>query len=121
MGYGLANAVTEEEAHEIYETHHVPGSGIPRFQAAFANTNPNTEAKADKKTPDRGPMLIISGELDHQAPTAIANATYKKQSKNQHAVTEFTEIPNRGHSLTIDSGWEEVAQTSLDFIQRFVK
>ena len=119
--YGFANAVTEDEAHEIYEQYHVPGSGIPLFQAAFANINPNTEDKADKKTSERGPMLVISGELDHQAPGAIAEATYKKQSKNKDAVTEFTEIPNRGHSLTIDSGWQEVAQVSLDFVQRFVK
>jgi hypothetical protein len=35
-------------------------------------------------------------------------------------VTEFAEIPNRGHSLTIDSGWREVAQTALDFVKRFV-
>jgi non-heme chloroperoxidase len=34
-------------------------------------------------------------------------------------VTEFTELPRRGHSLTIDSGWAEVAQTALDFIRRF--
>ena len=63
---------------------------------------------------------FVSGEFDHQAPPAIAKATYKKQRKNEHAVTEFIEIANRGHSLTIDSGWQEVAQTSLDFIQRFV-
>ncbi len=119
--YGFANAVSEDEAHEIYEKYHVPGSGIPLSQAAFANINPNTEDKADKKNPERGPMLVISGELDHQAPSAIAEATFKKQSANEDAVTEYTEIPNRGHSLTIDSGWEQVAQTSLDFVQRFVK
>jgi non-heme chloroperoxidase len=119
--YGFANAVDENEARELYEQFHVAGSGIPLFQAAFANINPRTEAKADKKNPDRGPMLIISGELDNQVPWAIANATYKQQKKNEHAVTEVIEIPNRGHSLTIDSGWEEVAKASLDFIQRFVK
>lgn len=119
--YGFANAVDEGEARELYEQFHVAGSGIPLFQAAFANINPRTEAKADKKNPDRGPMLIVSGELDHQVPWAIASATHKQQKKNEHAVTEIIEIPNRGHSLTIDSGWEEVAKTSLDFIQRFVK
>jgi pimeloyl-ACP methyl ester carboxylesterase len=66
-------------------------------------------------------MLVISGELDHQAPHAIAHATYKRQAKNAQAVTEFVEIPNRGHSLTIDAGWQTVAQTALDFVQRFVK
>jgi pimeloyl-ACP methyl ester carboxylesterase len=118
--YGFANAVPEE-ARELYETFHVAGSGIPIFQAAFANINPNSETKAKKKGEDRGPMLVISGELDHQAPTALAKAAFKKQSKNQHHVTEFIEIPGRGHSLTIDSGWEQVAHTCLDFIARFVQ
>ena len=119
--FGFANAVTEDEAHELYERYHVAGSGIPLFQAAFANINPRSEVRADKTTADRGPMLIISGEKDHQAPSAIAKATYKLQKKNQYAVTEFIEIPKRGHSLTIDSGWQVVAQTCLDFITRFVK
>ncbi len=118
--YGFANAVSEDEAHQIYEQFHVPGSGVPLFQAAFANINPFTEAKALKKGADRGPMLIVSGEKDHQAPPAIANATYNKQAKNKHHVTELVEMPNRGHSLTIDSGWQEVAATALAFVRRFV-
>jgi len=119
--YGFANAVAEDEAHELYEKYHVAGSGVPIFQAAFANFNPGTEVKAEKKNADRGPMLVISGEKDHQVPHAIAKASYKKQRKNKENVTEFTEIPGRGHSLTIDSGWQQVAQVSLDFITRFVK
>jgi pimeloyl-ACP methyl ester carboxylesterase len=118
--YGFANALSEEEAKEVYETYHVAGSGIPIFQAAFANINPRSETKADNKNPDRGPMLIIGGELDHQAPWAITEATYKRQRKNT-STTEVVEMPNRGHSLTIDNGWQEVAQTALDFIARFVK
>jgi pimeloyl-ACP methyl ester carboxylesterase len=113
--------VSEEEAHELYETYHVAGSGVPIFQAAFANINPGTEVKADKRNPKRGPMLVISGEQDHQVPHAIARATFTKQSKNAESVTEFTEIDGRGHSLTIDSGWQEVAQVSLDFVSRFVR
>lgn len=116
--YGFANAVEEDEARALYETCHVAGSGIPLFQAAFANVNPGTEVKADNKNPQRGPMLIISGELDHQVPWAIANATFKRQSKNE-SVTEIVEIPGRGHSLTIDAGWKEVAQTALNFVARF--
>jgi non-heme chloroperoxidase len=119
--YGFANAVSEQEAHELYEQFHVAGSGVPVFQAAFANLNPNSELKAEKKGQDRGPMLITAGELDHQAPTALAKAAFKRQSKNEHHLTEFTEIPGRGHSLTIDSGWQQVAQICLDFITRFVK
>jgi non-heme chloroperoxidase len=116
--YAFANAVTEEEAQELYKTFAVPASGEPLFQAASANLNPWTEAKVDTKNPDRGPLLIISGEKDHTVPWAIANASYKRQSRNQD-VTEILEMPNRGHSLIIDSGWREVADTALAFVKRF--
>ena len=117
--YGFANTVSENEARELYETFAVPASGAPLFQAATANLNPRTEAKVDSKNADRGPLLIISGEKDNTAPWAIANASYKRQKRNQ-AVTEIIEMPNRGHGLVIDSGWREVADTALAFIKRFV-
>jgi len=118
--YGFANAVTEDEAKSLYETYAVPASGAPIFQAANANLNPWTEAKVDSKNPARGPLLIISGEKDHTVPWAIANASFKKQRRNKASVTEIVEMPNRGHSLTIDSGWHEVAETALAFLDRFV-
>jgi non-heme chloroperoxidase len=118
--FGFANAVTEEEAHELYETFAVPASGAPLFQAATANLNPWTEAKVNSKNPDRGPLLIVSGERDQTVPRAISNAAFKKQRRNP-GITEFIEIPQRGHALTIDSGWREVADTALTFIQRFTK
>jgi non-heme chloroperoxidase len=118
--YGFANAVSEEEAKELYDTFAVPGSGVPIFQAASANLNPWTEAKVKTKNPERGPLLIISGERDHTVPPAIAKASYKKQRRNT-GVTEIVEIPGRGHALTIDSGWREVADTALGFVQRFTK
>jgi non-heme chloroperoxidase len=98
----------------------VPGSGEPIFQAAAANLNPWTEAKVDTKNPDRGPLLIISGELDHTVRWSVANASYKRE-KRKPGVTEIVEIKGRGHSLTIDNGWREVADTALAFVQRFVK
>ncbi len=97
----------------------MPAPGEPLFQAAAANLNPWTEAKVDTENPQRGPMLIISGELDHTVPWAIANASYKKEKRNK-GVTEIVKTPNRGHALTIDSGWREVADSALAFIQRSV-
>ena len=116
--YGFANAVSEEEAKELYETYAVPGSGKPVFQAAAANLNPWSEAKVDTKNPERGPLLIISGEKDHTVPWAVADSSYKRQQGNP-GVTEIVEIKGRGHALTIDSGWREVADTALGFVQRF--
>ena len=117
FNYGWANALDEEEAKKLYETYHVAAPGVALMQMANANLNPFTEARADTKNPERGPMLIIYGEKDHTVPWAIANAAYKRQKRNP-AVTEIVKIPNRGHSLTIDSGWQEVAQTALDFLKK---
>jgi pimeloyl-ACP methyl ester carboxylesterase len=116
--YGFANAVSEDEAKALYAEFAVPASGAPLFQAATANLNPWTEAKVNSKNPERGPLLIISGEKDHTVPWAIANASFKKQKRNT-STTEITEIENRGHALTIDSGWREVADKALAFVKRF--
>src|SRR5205823_2136615 len=113
------NAVGEEEARELYDTYAVPASGAPLFQAATANLNPWTEAKVDTKNPERGPLLIISGEKDNTVPWVIANASYKRQKRNK-GVTEIVEMPNRGHALVVDSGWREVADRALAFIKRFL-
>jgi pimeloyl-ACP methyl ester carboxylesterase len=117
--FGFANAVSEEEAHELYETFAVPASGVPLFQAATANLNPWTEAKVDVKNPERGPLLIINGEKDNTVPWSIANASYHRQQLNE-GVTEIVEMPNRGHALVVDSGWREVADTALAFVRRYV-
>jgi non-heme chloroperoxidase len=118
FNYGWANALDDEEAKQLYDEFHVAAPGRALMQMANANLNPFTEAKLDPKNPDRGPLLIIDGEKDHTVPWAIANASYKRQRRNQ-AVTEIVKIPNRGHSLTIDSGWREVAETALAFVKRF--
>lgn len=118
--YAFANAVSEDEAKQLHETFAVPGSGVPLFQAATANLNPWTEVKVDTRNPERGPLLIIDGDQDHTVPWAIANASYKRQKRNP-GVTEIIKMTNRGHSLVIDSGWREVAETSLAFVKRFVQ
>jgi non-heme chloroperoxidase len=118
--FAFANAVPEDEAHELYDTFAVPAAGAPLFQAAAANLNPWTEVKVRTKVENRGPLLVISGDRDHTVPPAMSKATFKKQQRNAD-VTELVEIPGRGHALTIDHGWREVADTALAFVQRFVK
>jgi non-heme chloroperoxidase len=116
--YSFANAVDEDEAKELYESYSVPGPGEPIFQAAAANVNPWSEAKVSTKNAERGPLLIISADADHTVPWAVANASYKQERKNP-GVTEIVKMPNRGHALTIDKGWGEVAETALTFVKRF--
>ena len=116
--FAFANAVSEDEAKQLYDTYAVPAAGKPLFQGAAANINPWTEAKVNTINPERGPLLIIDGEKDNTVPWAIANASYKRQKRNP-GVTEIIKIANRGHALTIDSGWKEVADTALAFVKRF--
>jgi pimeloyl-ACP methyl ester carboxylesterase len=117
--YGWTNALDADESKRLYDSYHVAGSGIALAQMADANLNPWTQSKVDTKNPDRGPLLILDGEKDHTVPWAIANAAYKRQKRNP-GVTEIKQMANRGHSLTIDHGWQEVAQAALDFVKRFV-
>ena len=116
--FAFANAVGEDEARRLYETYAVAGSGVPIFEAATANLNPWTKAKVNSRNPERGPLLVLVGERDHTVPPAIAKAAFKRQKRNE-GVTEYAEIPGRGHSLTIDDGWREVAETALAFVRRF--
>lgn len=116
--YGWANALDADEARALYDELHVAAPGAPLFQAATANLVFGTEAKADTRNPDRGPLLIVSGERDHTVPWALANAAYKRQRRNP-GVTEIVEMPARGHALVVDSGWREVCDTALRFVQRF--
>jgi pimeloyl-ACP methyl ester carboxylesterase len=118
--YGWTNAIeSDDEARALYDEFHVAAPGVALMQMANANLNPFTEAKVDPKNPERGPLLILDGEKDHTVPWAIANAAYKRQRRNE-SVTEIERVPNRGHSLTIDHGWREVAEKALAFVKRFV-
>ena len=119
--FGFANAVDENEARDLYDQYSVAGPGAPLFEASLANLNPWSAASVDSKNPERGPMLVISGEKDHTVPHAISSASYRLQKRNTASPTEFREIPGRGHSLTIDSGWREVCNLALEFVQRFLK
>jgi pimeloyl-ACP methyl ester carboxylesterase len=115
FAYAFGNAIDESEAHALYESCAVPAPGTPLFQAAAANLNPWTEDRVDTENPERGPLLIISGEKDHTVPAVVSEAAYKRQLKNP-GTTEYREMPGRGHSLTIDHGWREVADVALTFI-----
>ncbi len=117
--YGFANVVSDQEARELYDAYSVPGAGEPLFEAASANLNPWTDAQVAIDSPDRGPMLIITAAEDHTVPPVVAKAAFKHEQRN-NGITELYEVDGRGHALTIDHGWRDVAQVALDFIRRFV-
>jgi pimeloyl-ACP methyl ester carboxylesterase len=114
--YGFANAVSEQESADLYQRWAIPGPARPLFQVAFANFAPNSPAKVNTREASRGPLLLIAGERDHTVPPVVTRATLKQYRKST-AVTDFKVMPGRGHSLTIDSGWREVADTALGWLK----
>jgi pimeloyl-ACP methyl ester carboxylesterase len=114
--FGFTNAVPEQEAKELYQKYAMPGPGRPLFQAATATFNPYSATKVNVANPSRGPLLLVSGEKDHTVPPIVVKSAFKVYSKSP-AVTEFKEFPGRGHSLTIDSGWRELADYSLSWLK----
>jgi non-heme chloroperoxidase len=114
----FGNALPEEESARLHEQWTIPGPGRPLFQAALANATPRSRAATavDTRKSDRAPLLIISGGLDRTIPDSVSRAAYKLYGKSS-AVTGFRQFPDRGHSLTVDSGWTDVARTALDWLE----
>ena len=113
--YAFANAVSAPESARLYEQWNIPGPGRPLFESAVANFTPRSPAKVNTKNSGRGPLLLISGQQDHTVPDIVTHSTYK-QYRHSTAVTDLRRFADRGHSLTIDSGWPEVASTALSWL-----
>jgi pimeloyl-ACP methyl ester carboxylesterase len=115
--YSFANTLPEEESKTLYDKWTIPGPGRPLFEAAFAAFSRHSPDKVDTGNADRGPLLLIAGGEDHTAPEAVTKSTLK-QYKDSGAVTDFMEFPDRGHSLTIDHGWRDIADASLAWLEK---
>jgi non-heme chloroperoxidase len=114
--YGFGNQLSAEDSEELFEKWTIPSPGRPLFEAAIANFSRNSPAKVATDNEARGPLLVTAGGKDHTVPASISHATVKLY-KSSSAVTELKEFPKRGHSLTIDSGWEEVADAALAWLK----
>jgi alpha-beta hydrolase superfamily lysophospholipase len=115
--FAFGNAVSEEESLELFERWNIPAPGKPLFEAAAANFNPHSAAKVATGNELRGPLLLITGGLDHAVPEAVTRATLK-QYRHSEAITDLREFPDRAHSLTIDSGWRDIADVTLDWLAK---
>jgi alpha-beta hydrolase superfamily lysophospholipase len=113
--FGFGNAVSEQESDELYEKWTIPSPAKPLFQAAVANFALHSQAKVDTKNAGRGPLLLISGTADHTVPDVVTRSTLK-QYRDSTAMTELKQFEGRGHSLTVDDGWKEVADAVLDWL-----
>jgi alpha-beta hydrolase superfamily lysophospholipase len=115
--YSFGNALSEEESNDLYERWTIPSPARPLFEGAGAAFSPHSPAKVDTANEDRGPLLLTMGGKDHTVPEVITKSTLK-QYRHSSAVTDLVEFADRGHSLTIDSGWHEVAQACLDWLEK---
>ncbi|MER6437006.1 MULTISPECIES: alpha/beta hydrolase [unclassified Streptomyces] len=114
--YGFGNAVSPQESDALYEQWSIPGPAKPLFEASVMNFSPRSPLKVDTRNDRRGPLLLITGGKDRTVPPAISKATFKRYEKSG-AVTELKEFADRGHSLTVDHGWREIAEFSLKWLQ----
>jgi pimeloyl-ACP methyl ester carboxylesterase len=114
--YGFGNAVSEEESAELYRRWAVPSPARPLFQAAAANFVMHAQAAVETGNNTRGPLLLISGTADHTVPDVVTRSTFK-QYRDSAAVTELQQFEGRGHSLTIDHGWQDVADAALTWLK----
>ncbi|HEY0869996.1 MAG TPA: alpha/beta hydrolase [Acidothermaceae bacterium] len=114
--FGFGNALSEEESDALFEKWTIPSPARPLFQAAAANFALHSEAKVNTDNNTRGPLLLISGLEDHTVPDVVTRSTLK-QYRDSTSVTELKQFEGRGHSLTVDNGWKEVANTVLDWLK----
>ena len=114
--FGFTNAVSEQEAKELYATYAMPAPARPLFQAATATFNPNSATRVNLANNDRGPLLLISGLADNTVPPVLVKSTLRVYGKSK-AITEYKEFANRGHSLVIDSGWQALAEYCLSWLE----
>jgi pimeloyl-ACP methyl ester carboxylesterase len=114
--YGFGNALDAAESDELWERWAIPSPGKPLFEAAAANFTPHSPAAVDTANSERGPLLITAGTADHTVPFVTARAAFKRYARSS-AVTDFHEFDGRGHSLTIDHGWRDVADTALSWLE----
>jgi non-heme chloroperoxidase len=118
--YGFGNALPASESAELFDRYAIPSPGKTLFEAALANFTARSPAKVDTRNKTRGPLLLTAGGQDHTVPPAIVHATRRLYHRSP-AITDLREFPDRGHSLTIDHGWRDVAQEALNWLQRCLR
>lgn len=114
--YGFANELSDEEAAELYERWTIASPGRPLFEDASANFFPRSPAAVATRNGDRGPLLFVGGGMDHTAPASLTRTSAAIYRRGSDAVTDLVEFGDRGHSLTIDHGWPEVADAVLSWL-----
>lgn len=113
--YAFANGVSQAESDELFEKWTIPSPARPLFQLALANFAPGSPAKVNTANQTRGPLLLVGGKIDHTVPDVLVRSAFRQYRKSR-AVTEYKRYDDRGHSLTADSGWPQLASDSLKWL-----
>jgi len=114
--YAFMNTSTREESFLIYQRYAVPGPDRVLVQTELANFNPFAETAVNTRRNNRAPLLLVAGSEDHLIPPRIVKANHRAY-RHSNAVTEYKEFPGRTHFLIAQSGWEEVANFTLDWVR----
>jgi pimeloyl-ACP methyl ester carboxylesterase len=112
--YAFMNPSSREESFLIYQRYAVPGPDRVLLQTELANFNPFAETAVNTRRNNRAPLLLVAGTEDHLIPPRIVKANHRAY-RHSTAVTEYKEFPGRTHFIIGQSGWEEVANYSLDW------
>lgn len=114
--YSFGNAISEAESNALFEKWTIPGPGRPLFEDATANFVKGSPAAVDTHVADRGPLLLITGTEDHTVPQSVTKAVAHLYADGP-SVTDYREFEGRGHSLTLDAGWKDVADASIAWLR----
>jgi esterase/lipase len=113
--YSFGNAIDEAESNELFEKWNIPAPGRPLFEDATSALSRNSSAAVDTQTAVRGPLLLTAGLEDHMVPPIVTQQVFSLYRESSSR-TDYRQFPGRGHSLTIDHGWQEVAQSTIDWL-----
>ena len=104
----FAQTAPKDQADALYDRYIVPTPGRVYWNGVIGAMPIRWD------NPERAPLLLIGGELDLIADASMTAAIYARQ-KRAPSATELKIFPGRSHWTCIDSGWEAVADTALDW------
>ncbi|MEW2294384.1 alpha/beta fold hydrolase [Streptomyces sp. NPDC006743] len=111
----FANTVGAEESARLYDRYVVPAPRRLLTDLGRGGPAPHPRTVADVGNTVRGPLLLISGQEDRVVPDSLTRAAYKLYGDSV-AVSDLKQFADRGHTLTVDSGWRAVADHVLDWL-----
>jgi non-heme chloroperoxidase len=117
--YIFTNKLDEKESEKVYKKFHIPGSAHVLWQGALAGLHSSDDGEVIWDKADRAPLLLTGGGNDHIVPVAVPEAVVKRYSGP--AIVEYKEFAGRTHHIVGQTGWEEVADYSLDWAEKHMK